>query len=44
MIKALIGPLGDSKETVVCDYIGAMTDRFALTVYEDLFVPKTWHG
>ena len=35
---------GDSKETVVCDYIGAMTDRFALTVYEDLFIPKTWHG
>lgn len=34
---------GDSKEQVVCDYVGAMTDRYAISVYEDIFIPKTWH-
>ena len=32
------------KEQIVCDYIGAMTDRFAIAQYEELFIPKTWHG
>lgn len=26
----------------VKDYIAGMTDRFALNVYTDLFVPKSW--
>ncbi len=26
----------------VCDYIAGMTDRFAVQVYTDLFVPQTW--
>lgn len=34
---------GDPKEIVVCDYIGAMTDRFAIAQYEELFIPKSWH-
>lgn len=34
--------LGDSKERVVCDYIGAMTDRFAIARYKELYVPNTW--
>ena len=33
---------GDSRERVTCDYISSMTDHFAVTRYEDLFVPKTW--
>lgn len=35
---------GDSKERVVCDYVGAMTDRFAISTYENIFIPNTWHG
>lgn len=35
---------GDPSEQIVCDYLGAMTDRFAIAIYEELFVPKSWHG
>lgn len=28
----------------VCDYISGMTDRYAIQVYQDIFVPKTWQG
>ncbi|MFI3201383.1 MAG: deoxyguanosinetriphosphate triphosphohydrolase [Eubacteriales bacterium] len=35
---------GDSKERVVCDYVGAMTDRFAISTYKELTIPKSWHG
>ena len=35
---------GSTKEQIVCDYVGAMTDRFAISKYEELFIPKTWHG
>lgn len=33
---------GESKERVVCDYVAAMTDRFAIAKYEEIFVPKSW--
>lgn len=33
---------GEPAERVVCDYVGAMTDRFAIAVYNDIFVPKSW--
>ncbi|MDE6699478.1 MAG: deoxyguanosinetriphosphate triphosphohydrolase [Acetatifactor sp.] len=33
---------GEPRERVVCDYIGAMTDRFAIALYSDIFVPKSW--
>ncbi len=36
--------LGDSPAQIVCDYLGAMTDRFAIAKYDELFVPKSWHG
>ncbi|MBO4901137.1 MAG: deoxyguanosinetriphosphate triphosphohydrolase [Lachnospiraceae bacterium] len=35
---------GEDREQVVCDYIASMTDRFATAKYEEIFVPKTWHG
>ncbi|MBE5879663.1 MAG: deoxyguanosinetriphosphate triphosphohydrolase [Lachnospiraceae bacterium] len=35
---------GEPKERVVCDYIAAMTDRFAIAQYDELFIPQTWHG
>lgn len=35
---------GEPEERVVCDYIAAMTDRFAISKYEEIYIPKTWHG
>ncbi|MBD5520232.1 MAG: deoxyguanosinetriphosphate triphosphohydrolase [Lachnospiraceae bacterium] len=35
---------GEEPERLVCDFIGAMTDRFAIATYNDIFIPKTWHG
>ena len=35
---------GDTKERVVADYIAAMTDRYAIAKYEDIYIPKVWHG
>lgn len=32
----------DGKSAVIVDYIAMMTDRYAVQLYEDLFVPKTW--
>ncbi len=30
------------KERAVCDYISGMTDRYAVDVFTDLFIPKDW--
>ena len=35
---------GECKERVVCDYVGAMTDHFAIAKYEEIYIPKCWHG
>ncbi|MCQ2498262.1 MAG: deoxyguanosinetriphosphate triphosphohydrolase [Lachnospiraceae bacterium] len=35
---------GEPEEMVISDYIAAMTDRFAIAKYEDIYIPKTWHG
>ncbi len=35
---------GEPLEKVVCDYIGSMTDRFAIAKYQEIYIPKTWHG
>ncbi len=32
----------DGVERAVCDYIAGMSDRYALAVYDDLFVPRGW--
>lgn len=34
---------GELRERVVCDYVGAMTDRFAIAMYDEIFIPKSWH-
>ena len=34
---------GEPRERVVCDYVGAMSDRFAIAQYEEIFIPKSWH-
>lgn len=33
---------GEPEEIIVCDYIGAMTDRFAIAKYEEIYIPKSW--
>ena len=33
---------GEAPEQVICDYVGAMTDRYAISLYEDLYIPKSW--
>lgn len=30
------------KEQVVCDYLSSMTDRYAVYIFNNLFVPKGW--
>ena len=30
------------KERVICDYIAGMTDKYAVSQYEALFIPKFW--
>lgn len=32
-----------SLNTVICDYISSMTDRYAVYVFEELFVPKNFY-
>lgn len=34
---------GESKEQTVCDYIAGMTDSFAVKMFEEYFVPKSWN-
>ncbi|MEG2597016.1 MAG: deoxyguanosinetriphosphate triphosphohydrolase [Oscillospiraceae bacterium] len=31
-----------SSERVICDYIAGMTDQYAVSQYEQLFIPKFW--
>ena len=30
------------KEQVVCDYLSGMTDRYAIAVFENLFIPANF--
>ena len=32
----------DGKEQAACDYTAGMTDRFAVDLYSNLFIPKAW--
>ena len=31
-------------ERCVCDFISGMSDRYAIEVYSDLYIPKVWRG
>ena len=33
---------GERREKVVCDYVSCMSDRYAIDVFNSLFVPKCW--
>ena len=32
----------DGKERIICDYLSGMTDRYAISVFENLFIPSTF--
>ena len=34
----------ESVERCVCDFISAMTDRFAIEKYHELYIPVIWRG
>ncbi len=33
---------GEKRERIVCDYVAGMSDRYAIDMFEQLFVPKSW--
>ena len=33
---------GETKERVVCDYVSSMTDRYAISAFEEVYIPHTW--
>lgn len=33
----------DGERRAVCDYIAGMTDRFAVELYTELFIPRSWN-
>ncbi len=35
---------GETKERAVCDYVSSMTDRYAVAVFEGIYVPRSWGG
>ena len=40
--RRLMLDTGDPQERIVCDYISSMSDRYAIGVYSDLFIPTSW--
>ncbi|EOC99887.1 deoxyguanosinetriphosphate triphosphohydrolase [Caldisalinibacter kiritimatiensis] len=40
--RSIYENLEATKEDIVCDYIAGMTDRYAIKVFKDLFVPLPW--
>ncbi|MBQ8235179.1 MAG: deoxyguanosinetriphosphate triphosphohydrolase, partial [Clostridia bacterium] len=34
----------DGEARCVADYISGMTDRFAISAFKELFIPKVWQG
>lgn len=40
--RSLFKDEDESVERRVCDYIAGMTDRYAINVFESLFIPKIW--
>ena len=33
---------GETQERSVCDYIAGMTDQYAITKFQEFFVPAAW--
>ena len=35
---------GETAERVVCDHIAGMTDRYAISKFEEIYIPRVWYG
>ena len=33
---------GETGQRVVCDFIACMTDRYAVNLYKEIMIPKSW--
>ncbi len=40
--RALMAQRDEEPERVVCDYVSSMTDRYAIGLYNSLFIPMPW--
>lgn len=43
-LLSLMEEKGEPKERIVCDFVGSMTDRYAVAKYEEIYIPQSWHG
>lgn len=34
---------GEPEEKLVCDYVSSMTDRYAVAMFEEIYVPHSWN-
>ena len=41
-LRAINAARGEPVERMVVDYVAGMTDRYALKVFGDLYIPRTW--
>ncbi|HLB25820.1 MAG TPA: deoxyguanosinetriphosphate triphosphohydrolase [Nitrospirota bacterium] len=41
-LTGLSGREGEDKNRLVCDFVAGMTDRYALKLYKELFIPTPW--
>ena len=42
--KRFITEFDERPEQVVCDYIAGMSDQYAISKFQEIFVPKAWKG
>ena len=42
--KRFITEFDERPEQVVCDYIAGMSDQYSISKFQEIFVPKSWHG
>lgn len=40
--KSLMNDRGDSLDRVVCDYVSAMSDKYAIATFQSIFMPSSW--
>ena len=33
---------GEANQRVVCDFIACMSDRYAVNLYKEIMIPKSW--
>lgn len=41
-LRAINAARGEPVERMVLDYVAGMTDRYAIKVFNDLYIPRTW--